>query len=113
MAGPIPSRQPSFTSPPPTPSPRRPSALSGGANAEQRRARREQFRSFYGLQGAPKSQAVAVDEAGQPGLGEGSSSRKSGDPLDISKLRSTPGTVDVELIGQIHPDLMRLLIMRI
>jgi hypothetical protein len=72
MASPIPSRQGSFTSPPPA-SPRRPSGLGAGQNAEQRRARREQFRSFYGLKGGPEG--VAEGEA-----------VKAGDPLDIGEL---------------------------
>jgi hypothetical protein len=72
MASPIPSRQGSFTSPPPA-SPRRTSGLGAGQNAEQRRARREQFRSFYGLKGGPEG--VAEGEA-----------VKAGDPLDIGEL---------------------------
>jgi hypothetical protein len=73
MASPIPSRQGSFTSPPPPASPRRPSGLGAGQNAEQRKARREQFRSFYGLKGGPEGAVV-----------EGETS-KSGDPLDIGQ----------------------------
>jgi len=72
MASPIPSRQGSFASPPPA-SPRRPSGLGTGQNAEQRRARREQFRSFYGLKGGPE------------GVSEGEAV-KAGDPLDIGEL---------------------------
>lgn len=85
MSGAIPSRQPSIVSPPPTPSPRRPSALAGGASAEQRRARREQFRSFYGLKGGSGS----VNESGletRTETAEVGGSPKTGDPLDISKL---------------------------
>lgn len=98
MSGPIPSRQPSFTSPPPTPPTRRPSALSGagGVSAEQRRARREQFRSFYGLQGGPKDQTVVE---GEPQTGEGSKARKTGDPLDISKPSHIVGSVRRELMN--------------
>jgi hypothetical protein len=70
MTSPIPSRQGSLTSPPPA-SPRRPSGLSAGQSVEQRRARREQFRSFYGLKGE-----------GQSNNGESS---KSGDPLDLGE----------------------------
>ena len=77
MASPIPSRQGSFASPPPA-SPRRPSGLGAGQNAEQRRARREQFRSFYGLKGGPDGALV-----------EGVSV-KAGDPLDIGKLPYSP-----------------------
>jgi hypothetical protein len=72
MASPLPSRQGSFTSPPPA-SPRRPSGIGAGQNAEQRRARREQFRSFYGLKGGPE------------GVTEGEAV-KAGDPLDIGEL---------------------------
>lgn len=74
MASPIPSRQGSFTSPPPA-SPRRPSGLGLGAgkNAEERRARREQFRSFYGLKGGPE------------GVAEGETA-KTGNPLDIGQV---------------------------
>jgi hypothetical protein len=77
MTSPIPSRQGSFTSPPPA-SPRRPSGLGlgGSQNAEQRRARREQFRSFYGLKGG-------TVEDGQVETG---ASSRTGDPLDIGKL---------------------------
>lgn len=74
MASPISSRQGSLTSPPPA-SPRRPSGLGAGRNDEQRRARREQFRSFYGLKGGPEG--VAEGEASKPG-----------DPLDIGQLLS-------------------------
>ena len=77
MTSPIPSRQGSFTSPPPPASPRRPSGLGLGSNAEQRKARREQFRSFYGLKNE------TVEEQG-PERGEGS---KTGDPLDLSEFK--------------------------
>lgn len=78
MTSPIPSRQGSFTSPPPPASPRRPSGLGLGSNAEQRKARREQFRSFYGLKNE------TVEEQGLE-RGEGS---KTGDPLDLSESKS-------------------------
>jgi hypothetical protein len=81
MASPIPSRQGSFISPPPA-SPRRPSGLGAGQNAEQRRARREQFRSFYGLKGGPEGSVVEGESA------------KAGDPLDIGELR-TPITLEL------------------
>jgi len=80
MTSPIPSRQGSFTSPPPPASPRRPSGHGLGSNAEQRRARREQFRSFYGL----KNGTGTVEEQGLE-RGEGS---KTGDPLDLSDFKS-------------------------
>lgn len=106
MSGPIPSRQPSFTSPPPTPPTRRPSALSGGVSAEQRRARREQFRSFYGLQGGPKDQTQTQTVVeGESHTGEGSNTNKTGNPLDISKLARThvtcasPELIDLDSSG--------------
>jgi hypothetical protein len=49
--------------------------LGAGKSAEERRARREQFRSFYGLNGGPEGTVVEGQAA------------KSGDPLDIGQLK--------------------------
>lgn len=116
MSGPIPSRQPSVTSPPATPS-RRPSALAGGGTAE-RRARREQFRSFYGLKGGPATSGQGVDESNstQSNREGGPSKAKREDVkdrLDIGQSSQLPSDRRLKLTIQIRLDLTPRHTMRI
>jgi hypothetical protein len=90
MSLPIPTRQPSARSlTSPTPSDRGgagSSRLTPAQTAEQRKARREQLRNFYGIKDGDNGASSSGSGTGQRGGGERQGSVAgvgSGDPLDL------------------------------